>query len=539
MDKSSDSKKESSRLAEVTRVLRQHEVMRGMTPEKLCAVMEDLGPTYIKLGQLLSNRSDILPKEYCDVLNKLRTEVEPMPFEDVISVIEESYGCKWNDVFQSIDQEPLGSASIAQVHRAVLQDGDEVVVKVQRRGIYDTMKRDVNMMKRMIRFLPATSFKSTLNLDQTIDELWFSAQEEMNFLTEASNMESFERCNRDVRFIDVPKLYRQYTTEHVLVMEYIDYIPINDRHQLQSNGYDLREIGTKLVDNYMKQVMDDGFFHADPHQGNVGIRDGRIVWFDMGMMGRLTQQDREAINLAVEGISEKDTGKVEDAIMGLGEFRGAPKRHQLYKDVDNLMLRYFSLDFGDIDVAEVIQSLLEIMKNNNMVMPQALTLLARGLTQIEGVLMQICPDISIMEVARNRMQQYYLDLSNLRKALKEDGFKMVNGYKAMIELPSQASRLLRNYEKGQTRINLDLHSSEELTLLLHHLTRNMVIGLWVAALLIGSSILCTTDMVPKIMGIPFLGALGFLAALVIAGFVFIRFCFRRLRQRRQNKPKKK
>ncbi|MGI6002115.1 MAG: AarF/UbiB family protein [Lachnospiraceae bacterium] len=539
MDKSSDSKKESSRLAEVTRVLRQHEVMRGMTPEKLCAVMEDLGPTYIKLGQLLSNRSDILPKEYCDALNKLRTEVEPMPFEDVISVIEESYGCKWNDVFQSIDQEPLGSASIAQVHRAVLQDGDEVVVKVQRRGIYDTMKRDVNMMKRMIRFLPATSFKSTLNLDQTIDELWFSAQEEMNFLTEASNMESFERCNRDVRFIDVPKLYRQYTTEHVLVMEYIDYIPINDRHQLQSNGYDLREIGTKLVDNYMKQVMDDGFFHADPHQGNVGIRDGRIVWFDMGMMGRLTQQDREAINLAVEGISEKDTGKVEDAIMGLGEFRGAPKRHQLYKDVDNLMLRYFSLDFGDIDVAEVIQSLLEIMKNNNMVMPQALTLLARGLTQIEGVLMQICPDISIMEVARNRMQQYYLDLSNLRKALKEDGFKMVNGYKAMIELPSQASRLLRNYEKGQTRINLDLHSSEELTLLLHHLTRNMVIGLWVAALLIGSSILCTTDMVPKIMGIPFLGALGFLAALVIAGFVFIRFCFRRLRQRRQNKPKKK
>lgn len=539
MDKSSDSKKESSRLAEVTRVLRQHEVMRGMTPEKLCAVMEDLGPTYIKLGQLLSNRSDILPKEYCDALNKLRTEVEPMPFEDVISVIEESYGCKWNDVFQSIDQEPLGSASIAQVHRAVLQDGDEVVVKVQRRGIYDTMKRDVNMMKRMIRFLPATSFKSTLNLDQTIDELWFSAQEEMNFLTEASNMESFERCNRDVRFIDVPKLYRQYTTEHVLVMEYIDYIPINDRHQLQSNGYDLREIGTKLVDNYMKQVMDDGFFHADPHQGNVGIRDGRIVWFDMGMMGRLTQQDREAINLAVKGISEKDTGKVEDAIMGLGEFRGAPKRHQLYKDVDNLMLRYFSLDFGDIDVAEVIQSLLEIMKNNNMVMPQALTLLARGLTQIEGVLMQICPDISIMEVARNRMQQYYLDLSNLRKALKEDGFKMVNGYKAMIELPSQASRLLRNYEKGQTRINLDLHSSEELTLLLHHLTRNMVIGLWVAALLIGSSILCTTDMVPKIMGIPFLGALGFLAALVIAGFVFIRFCFRRLRQRRQNKPKKK
>ena len=539
MDKSSDSKKESSRLAEVTRVLRQHEVMRGMTPEKLCAVMEDLGPTYIKLGQLLSNRSDILPKEYCDALNKLRTEVEPMPFEDVISVIEESYGCKWNDVFQSIDQEPLGSASIAQAHRAVLQDGDEVVVKVQRRGIYDTMKRDVNMMKRMIRFLPATSFKSTLNLDQTIDELWFSAQEEMNFLTEASNMESFERCNRDVRFIDVPKLYRQYTTEHVLVMEYIDYIPINDRHQLQSNGYDLREIGTKLVDNYMKQVMDDGFFHADPHQGNVGIRDGRIVWFDMGMMGRLTQQDREAINLAVEGISEKDTGKVEDAIMGLGEFRGAPKRHQLYKDVDNLMLRYFSLDFGDIDVAEVIQSLLEIMKNNNMVMPQALTLLARGLTQIEGVLMQICPDISIMEVARNRMQQYYLDLSNLRKALKEDGFKMVNGYKAMIELPSQASRLLRNYEKGQTRINLDLHSSEELTLLLHHLTRNMVIGLWVAALLIGSSILCTTDMVPKIMGIPFLGALGFLAALVIAGFVFIRFCFRRLRQRRQNKPKKK
>lgn len=513
--------------------------MRGMTPEKLCAVLEELGPTYIKLGQILSNRSDLLPGEYCDELKKLRTDVDPMPFSEVIEVIEASYGYSCRKVFQKIEEKPLGSASIAQVHKAVLLNGDDVVIKVQRRGIYETMKRDIAMLKKVVKVLPAAPFKSTMNLGQVLDELWFSAQEEMNFLTEAANMESFERCNKDVRYIDVPKLYRQYTTEHVLVMEYIDFIPINDKKQLQANGYDLREIGTKLVDNYMKQVLEDGFFHADPHQGNVGIRGGKIVWFDMGMMGRLTQQDREAINLAVEGISEKDTGKVEDAIMGMGEFRGEPKRHKLYKDVDNLMVRYFSQDFGDIDVAEVIRSLLDIMKANNMIMPQALTLLGRGLTQIEGVLMQISPDISIIEVARNRMMQHYLDPSNLRTELKTDSYKVLTGCRNMIELPTLASRLLRNYEKGQTRINLDLHSSEELTLLLHHLTRNIVIGLWVAALLIGSSILCTTDMVPKIMGIPFLGALGFLAALAIAGFVFIRYCVRRLRQRRQSKRKKK
>lgn len=513
------------RLREMSAVLRKHEITRGVSPEKLRMILEDLGPTYIKIGQIMSMHSDILPKRYCEELMKLCSDVAPMPFSEVLEVVKESYGMEWDEIFQSIDETPLGSASIAQVHHAVLLDGDQVVVKVQRRGIYETMARDIALLKKAVRLLPPVSLKGLVDLEMVLDELWSVTREEMNFLTEAANMEEFAKNNQSVSFVGVPRLYQEYTTPHVLVMEYIDGYEIDDKTSLLEAGYDLKEIGSKLVDNYIKQVIKDGFFHADPHPGNLRIREGKIIWIDMGMMGRLTERDRELLGLAVKGVALNDIGMIQEAVMALGEFKEKPDPSELYEDISGLFGKYGMTEMGEIDIAEVMMDLMDVMKENKIVMPHGLTMLARGLTNMEGVLVDISPEINMVEIAAARLKGNLFHSIDWKKELKKDGKKLFQSVQKTVELPSLLSDALEGHLKGQTRINLDLHVSGELSQLLRRLIRNIVMGLWVMALLISSSIICTTNMEPKIWGIPAVGALGYLIAFMIVMYVFLKHIF--------------
>ena len=517
----------NSRLREITAVLRRHKITRGVTPKKLRLILEELGPTFIKLGQIMSMHSDILPKRYCDELMLLRTEVTPMPFQEVLDVIEESYGRSWKRVFSSIEKQPQGSASIAQVHAAVLRTGEKVVIKVQRKGIYEKMARDIALLHKAVKLLPPVSIKGMADLDLVLDEMWSVTRDEMNFLTEASNMEEFARRNKDVAFVGTPVLYQQYTTVHVLVMEYIDGCGIDDKEALLAQGYDLKEIGSKLVDNYIKQVMDDGFFHADPHSGNVKIRDGKIIWIDMGMMGRLTEHDREMIGKAVQGVALSDVGLIQQAVMALGEFKTRPDQRKLYEDIDGLLMKYGNVQMGQINVAEVMTDLMEVMKNNKIKMPHGLTMLARGLTHMEGVLADIAPDINMVEIATAHMSGDFLQNFDLKKELKSSGRSIAKSFRKALDIPSLVSDMMHGYLKGQAKVNLDLQVTDDLAQLLRRLVRNIVMGLWVMALLISSSIICTTDMTPKILGIPALGALGYLIAFVIVMYVFLKHFFSR------------
>ncbi len=522
-----------SRLGEILSIARKNELTKGITPEKFRRTLEDLGPVYIKLGQILSNRSDVLPKAYCEELENLRSDVEPMPYEQVLQVISSSYDRPWSDVFSFIERRTLGSASIAQVHKATLRTGEEVVVKVQRPGVYDMMKRDIGLLHRLVRLLPPLRIKDMLNPDMILDELWVVAQEEMNFLQEAGNIEEFTALNKGIEYIAMPKFYRAYTTNRVLVMEYIDGYDIDDVESLRENGYDLEEIGTKVVDHYVKQVMEDGFFHADPHPGNIVIRDGKIVWIDMGMMGRFSPHDRKEISKAIEGIAKGDIGQVQEAIIEIAEFRGKPDKIKLYKDLSDLLDRYGDAAMEDIDIAEFLQNILEIMQDNHMVLPQGMTLLARGLAQLEGVLRDLAPNLSILQIATYRVQSSMLQPGKIKENLKETAMKMGIATSDLVSIPTLLARILREYQKGQTRINLDLHSSEQLVLLLHHLVRNLVIGLCEAALLISASIICTTDMWPKLFGIPALGAFGYMTAIAVAAFLVIRYFIRTHRRRKK------
>lgn len=512
----------NSRLREITAVLRKHNVTKGITPEKLRLIMEDLGPTFIKLGQIMAMHSDILPKRYCDELMQLCSDVKPMPFEDVIAVIEEAYGRSWRRVFSYIDEMPQGSASIAQVHRATLKSGEEVVVKVQRPGIHEKMARDIELLRKAVKLMPPVAIKGMADFDLVLDELWSVTRDEMNFLTEASNMEEFARRNKEVNFITTPKLYQQYTTIHVLVMEYIDGCGIDDKEALLEQGYDLKEIGSKLVDNYIKQVMDDGFFHADPHSGNVKIRDGKIVWIDMGMMGRLTEHDREMISKAIEGIALNDLGLIQQAVLGIGEFKERPDQRKLYEGIEGLMLKYGRADMGKINVGEITLDLMDVMKENQIKMPHGLTMLARGLTHMEGVLADIAPEINMVEIATAHISGEFFRNFDWKKEIKSGSRSALKSIRKALDIPSMVSDMMAGYLKGQAKINLELGTSDNFALLLRKLVRNIVLGLWVMALLISSSIICTTDMDPKILGIPALGAIGYILAFVIVLYVFVR-----------------
>lgn len=515
------------RFREIAAVLHKHEISKGITPEKLRLILEDLGPTFVKVGQLMSLRSDILPKNYCDELQKLCSDVPPMPFYEVEKVLRDSFGYEWQEEFEWIDETPLGSASIAQVHRARLKTGEEVVIKVQRKGIYETMARDIGLMHKLVSLVPPISITDMVDFKMVLNELWKVTQEEMNFIIEAGNMEEFKEKNRDVAFVDTPVLFKEYTTSSVIVMEYINGYAIDDKEHLLEDGYDMNEIGSKYVDNFIKQVMDDGFFHADPHPGNVRIRDGKIVWIDMGMMGRLTERDREQIAKAVEGVALNDIGMIQDAVLALGEFRGEPDPSQLYKDIRGLMAKYGTADMGNIDVAEVLQDLMDVMKENKITMPHGLTMLARGLAHVEGVLADISPQINMVEIAASRLKSQFIQNHDWKKEAKSGAKSIYLSMRKAVDIPALVADLLDGYMKGQTRINLDLHAGEDLANLLRRVTRNVVMGLWVMALLISSSIICTTDMKPKILGIPALGAIGYLGAFVIVLYVFIKHIFSR------------
>ena len=529
---------DTPRLREITSVLHRYHITRGVTPEKLRLILEDLGPTYVKLGQIMSLHSDILPKAYCEELMKLTSDVKPMPFDEVESVLNESYGKDWHQIFSSIEKEPIGSASIAQVHRAMLQDGSDVIIKVRRRGIYTMMKRDIDLLHKAVRVLPAAvpKLKNIVDLDMVLDELWEVAQEEMDFTREAANMREFADNNRSIIYTTTPELYSEYTTHHVLVMEYIGGFAINDARALKGNGYDLKEIGQKFANNFIKQVMDDGFFHADPHPGNVKIRYGKIVWLDMGMMGRLTDRDRRIMVRGVEAIAMHDISKVTDAVLDLGDFWAKPDRDALYNDLRDFLQQYQSKAMGDVDLAEAMSDLMDIMKNNHMSMPHGMTMLARGLTQVEGVLAEISPDISMMEIAYERLLEESIHNIDIRQEIGHAGRKFLRMVSNGSEIPSLTSEIMKEHLRGKGRMTLDLEPTSELTAVIDRAVRNLVIGLCITGLLVGSSIICTTNLRPRILGIPFLGFIGFFISVAAICYFTGRYFLRKWRRKRAERP---
>ena len=504
------------RLKEIVAVLRDRELLQGVTPVKVRQVLEDLGPTFVKLGQIISMRPDFLPNEYQAELTRLQSEVKPMEFSVVKEIVQREYNQSWDGIFASIDEHAMGSASIAQVHRASLLNGDRVVIKVQRPGIYEVMAKDIALLKRAISILNLVrDSEGVVNLESIVDEMWEIAKQEMDFLLEADHIEEFAHLNKDDENILCPKVNRQLTTQRILVMECMEGIPLDDGEGLQAACVDMERIGRRLGINYVKQMIDDGFFHADPHPGNIWVKDGRIIWLDLGMMGRLSVRDRNSFRHAIMALVTNDVYGMKEAVLALGMPRGKVDHIQLYDDVAALMAQYGDLDFEHLKAGEVARKILMVLKSNNIAIPHGFSMFARGVMIMEGVMTRCCPQVNFSEIfakgLRVSMEKDFSWLAELNK-FKRDSYMLM---KKSMQLPEQISDILKMTLSGQTKVNLDLTGSQEPLQKLDSMINKMIMAIISAALLLGSSTICTTQMEPKIMEIPLLGVLGYLAAMVL------------------------
>lgn len=520
------------RLAQIISILKKHHLTQGIDPVKFRQILEDLGPTFVKIGQIMSSRQDMFSERYCKELIKLRDNVAPMTFSTVEQVIEEEYGVPRKEIFPYLDPKPLGSASIAQVHKATLSDGRQIVAKIQRPHIYQMMERDISLVRRAVKILRLNEvLGSVVDLNVVLDEFWFTAKQEMDFLNEAHFAQRFAELNEEIVYIGYPEIETDVTSSKVLVMEYIDGWQIDNFLALEENGYDRKEIAQKLAENYIKQIVDDGFFHADPHLGNIRIREGKIVWIDFGMMGTLSRQDKDLMKDAVLAIGTSDAQKLVDVILVLGVHDDRVDYTGLYADIEVFMKKYINMDLKDINLGFAIQEVFTIAHKHRISMPKGISMLARGLVTIESTMTVLDPDINIITIAANHVSENKWKHMDFKKELATAGKRIYDAGSNTLDIPIRLNELIQMVLKGRIKINLEVMDSTVPLNTVNHMVNKLTVGIVSAGLLMASSMLCTTDMTPKLFGIPALGFVGYITA-VCLGF-WLLFTVLKERHRRK------
>ena len=511
------------RLREVLRIAARYEILHGLTPQTLRSLLEELGPMFVKAGQILSMRSEILPQSFCEELTKLRTDVEPMDRDTLLDTLREEYSQPLEDLFDAIDDVPLGSASVAQVHKARLITGELVAIKVQRPHVQELMAQDISIMRslarRAQRFMGNEQF---IDLKSVVDELWLSFREETDFLVEARSLQEFRRNNRDVKFIDCPKPYPELCTRHVVVMDYVDGIPIGDTQRLVDEGYDLSEIGTKLVDNYAQQMLDDGFFHADPHPGNLVVRGGKIVYFDLGIMGRLTSHDRRALQDMIFAVGRRDAAGLKDGLLrfSLSDTSEVDHAH-LLGDLDAIIEEFGDADLQDLDIGAFLNNLISMARKSGIKLPSTVTMLGRSLVTLEGVVNDFLPGVSMIDIITQHVRTHLDARVVAQHEAERLGSEAVAASHGLLGAAAQADLAMSMLTRGQLRMNLDLAGTEDP---MHDMARaadRLTMGIIIAGLFIGSSVVYYARIKPVIFGIPVIGFIGYLVALGM-GLALIR-----------------
>ncbi len=503
------------RLREIFGILRKYDVVKGLTPQKFVSMLEDLGPTFVKAGQILSMRSEILPEPFCKELEKLRTDVEPMTYDTVLEVLEHEYKKPVAELFEVIDEKPLGSASIAQVHRARLTTGQDVAIKVQRPRVREVMGQDIEIMRMVVRHLsPFMGGDQFVDLKSVVSELWDSFNEETDFLVEAKNLQEYRSNNAEIRYVTAPKPYPELCTQHVLVMDYIDGISISDPRAIVAAGYDLTEIGTKLVDNYAKQVLDDGFFHADPHPGNVMVAHKKIVFIDWGMAGHLSSYYRSILRSMLLAVASHDSASLERGLIELSENHSLDIDHAaLLAELDNILDTYGTMDLSDLDLGAFLSDLIGLARRYAIELPGAMTMIARGLVTLEGVIDEFLPGVSMIEIIEHHLKDTQDVQQMAAEELKELALQSRKALHGTLEALSQAGLVTDMLTRGELKMNLDFSGSQDPIEDLSHIADRLTMGIIIAGLLIGSSIVYFAGASFTIMGVPLLGFLGYLLAI--------------------------
>ena len=524
-------KKEKHRAAEILGVFAAHNFYaNGFTPEELRTTLEDLGPTYVKIGQIMSSRVDLLPERYCKELEKLRQNVKELDPQIARAVIEQETGRKIEEIYSEFRDKPLGSASIGQVHYAVLKDGTQVVTKVQRPLIADMMRKDYVLLKKGAALINAVDEAGDdgdekIDLLAVIEEMEKVTEEELDFRVEAENTRFFkENCIEDETKITCPTVIDELTTERIFTMTYVDGCSIGKKDKVIEQGCDLQEIGKTIVNNYLHQVLDVGTFHADPHQGNIMVAHGIPYWIDFGMIGRISEADVNTLQNLILSLIEGDLDSLVNAVTSMGAASPKTNRNKLLEDMDVMYNKYMNVtSINDVDLSVLLEEVVDLATKHHITMPGRYTMLVRSIATIEGVIEQLCPELNLFELVSGKLMQRAKKSFDLKQEMVTTGKEALTIGKKSTKLPLLAYDALNGMVKGRTKVNMELTGYEELVDKAEQTIRNLVLAVFACALFFGSCILATADIQPKTsQGIPLLAALGIVFSIALGIYTIRR-----------------
>ncbi len=492
-------------------------------PERLRMAFEELGPTFIKLGQLLSTRPDFIPPEYLFELTKLQDNVPAFPFNEVEEIFLAETGQKPTELFYRIDEHPVAAASIGQVHRATLKDGQDVVVKVQRPDIEQLISVDLEILAHLASLVEMyVEEMQGHRPTSVVEEFARTLSSEIDYTVEISHIQRFSRQFEDDDTIYVPKVYRELSSERILTMENIKGVKASRIETLVQQGVDLplvAERGAKLI---MEQIFVYGFFHADPHPGNIFIMPDNVICFiDFGMVGRLSRQNREDFTDLLLNIISRKERKVTEGVLKLTYQYAEIDRDALSRDLSAFLDRFLYLPLKDLDAGKIFQNLMELVSQHKIYFKPNLYLMMKSLSTVESVGKMLDPELELIRLAEPFMRKVKTDRFRIGRIADETGVTTGEYLELIRELPDELRSILTQIRKGKLKIEFEHLGLEKLRSALDQASNRIAFAIVLASLIIGSSLIVLSGIPPKWYDIPIIGLVGFLLAGVMGFWLLL------------------
>ncbi len=479
--------------------------------ERVRMALEELGPAFVKLGQLLSTRPDIVPEPLMHELEKLQDAVPPFPEDQARNIVGGELGRPISDVFASFGETPIASASIAQVHEAVTRDGARVVLKIRRPDIDVVMTTDLEIMSDLAGMLErAVPEAAVFEPVRLVREFGKSLRRELDLAHEASHLERFARCFKDDPRIHIPTIHRSLCTSRMLVMEHMDGIKISNLKELDARGIDRRVVATNGASLMLEQIFTHGFFHADPHPGNLMVLPDNVICFlDCGAMGVLTLRQREQLGDLMMGLAAGDERRVADAVVRLSGFRRRELLPRIEADILAFTEGYMHRPLREIEIGRVMSEVAAILIRYEIHMPPEFFLLTKALTTLEGVGRKLSPDFDVMMAAEPFARKLLRERYSPWRLLQQ-GFSTAGELNEFIRhAPAELTDLLAQARRGELKVKFEHRGLEGLSKILDQISNRIAFAIVLAALVIGSALMVHSGIPPKLGGIPVIGLLGF------------------------------
>lgn len=478
--------------------------------------LTELGTTFIKLGQILSTRSDLIGPDLAEELSKLQSSTPPDPVEQVNGLITEELGSAPDQVFGEFDPVPFASASIGQVHHAVLKDGKSVVVKVQHTGIEERVRNDLEILIQLAEL--AEHYSQDIARYRplaTAREFARTLRDELDFTREQSNLMRFTRNFRDDPMIAIPASYPQCCSRRVLTMDCLNGIELTDRQALQESDLDLSAIAKRGANMFLQMIFRDGFYHADPHPGNLMVLPNSVIGLlDCGMVGRVDEELREQIEDLLMAAIDRDSKRLQECVVELGEVPTDFDRTMLQNDLVNFVDDYGGQSIDEFDLSGSLNGMIEIIRKHHILLPSKVSLLIKMLVMLEGTAHQLSPDFNIIEL----LEPYRAESIKRRLSPQRAWRKLQSAQRDWTRLaetlPSDVADIMNRIRRGSFNINLEHRK-------LDSITNRLVLGILTAALFVGSASLWSNDVPPKLGSVSLPGSVG-CAVAVYLGFTLVR-----------------